>query len=334
MSQETIERPAAPELLSPVPFVRLAPSRRQILIRVAVALPLILALAGAVYRLSSRYPVVRLPALALMALWLLVLWEELRLWPARAPFKHRGVVLYKSPTLIIASALCPLMFLLPLAAALVYYAIINPMTDMLLRPLFVPVALLLALELGKILAALPGQWRSYQLQRRAREAALHQIPGRMAGRRTVGSTAHYLAACAPGLALVALVLYLCADSARHGHWGYAAGLLVFSALVLGGIFLGQRQRWGYDRSGDYFYGQRRRGLKWGERQRWPAANYIGIYLLGEELWLAGRSSDVLLAPVGYGLFMTSPAERLSAASGLPLLHRWPLPPAELFDGPK
>ena len=115
MSQETIERPAAPELLSPVPFVRLAPSRRQILIGVAVALPLTLALAGAVYRLSSRYQVARSPALALMALWLVVLWEELRLWPARAPFKHRGVVLYKSLTLIIASALCPLMFLLPLA---------------------------------------------------------------------------------------------------------------------------------------------------------------------------------------------------------------------------
>ena len=77
-----------------------------------------------------------------------------------------------------------------------------------------------------------------------------------------------------------------------------------------------------------------------EEERWPAADFIGIYWergtggavsSNTELWLAGPAGgqDVRLTALNWHLDNHRQAQRLAAelskASGLPQLYRWPQP---------
>ncbi len=100
------------------------------------------------------------------------------------------------------------------------------------------------------------------------------------------------------------------------------------------------QRWRYDAARDTFHRDRRRRFHWQEEGSWPAVECCGLYLerVGRRprLWLAGPAGgeDVLLGDLGYLYIGGKEAgqdllNRLSAASGLPVLYRWPTPPLGL-----
>lgn len=103
-------------------------------------------------------------------------------------------------------------------------------------------------------------------------------------------------------------------------------------------------RWhgGYDPAGDCFYLER--SFYWGKcewREEVGAGHFCGIYWergVGEcHLWLASVDGDSDIAiPAGNSWYGSNGAvaqrlaERLSAASGLPLLYRWPAPPLSML----
>lgn len=99
----------------------------------------------------------------------------------------------------------------------------------------------------------------------------------------------------------------------------------------------QRWRCGYEPADDSFYLARANYLgRYRQIYRWPAAQCGGLYPEGPLLWLAGPAGgeDVLLAEMDYWhrsneRAALALATSLSAASGLPLLHRWPAPPVVL-----
>lgn len=102
------------------------------------------------------------------------------------------------------------------------------------------------------------------------------------------------------------------------------------------------QRWRYDAARDTFHRDGRSWPQWREEGSWPAAECCGLYLerVGRRprLWLAGPAGgeDVLLGDLAYLYIGGKEAEqdllnRLSAASGLPVLYRWPTPPQSLKD---
>ena len=126
-------------------------------------------------------------------------------------------------------------------------------------------------------------------------------------------------------------------------------LMVFwLPLVFGQFIHGCRHevwlRWhgGYDPAGDCFYLER--SFYWGKcewREEVGAGHFCGIYWergVGEcHLWLASVDGDSDLAiPAGNSWYGSNGAvaqrlaERLSAASGLPLLYRWPAPPLSML----
>ena len=100
----------------------------------------------------------------------------------------------------------------------------------------------------------------------------------------------------------------------------------------------QRWRCGYDAATDCFH------LAWanylGSYRRLyqrPAAEFCGLYQEEGLIWLAGLAGgvDVLLAELDYWYRSNDAAFRallakLSAASGLPVLYRWPAPPLSLM----
>ncbi len=99
-------------------------------------------------------------------------------------------------------------------------------------------------------------------------------------------------------------------------------------------------RWRYDAARDTFHRDGRGWPQWREEGSWSAAECCGLYLerVGRRprLWLAGPAGgeDVLLGDLSY---LSSGGKeagqnlltRLSAASGLPVLYRWPAPPLGL-----
>ena len=119
-------------------------------------------------------------------------------------------------------------------------------------------------------------------------------------------------------------------------------LLIWLPLMLLRLFNAKCwQRWRYDATRDTFHRDGRGWPQWREEGSWPAAECCGLYLerVGRRprLWLAGPAGgeDVLLGDLSY---LSSGGKeagqnllaRLSAASGLPVLYRWPTPPLELF----
>ena len=119
-------------------------------------------------------------------------------------------------------------------------------------------------------------------------------------------------------------------------------LLIWLPLMLLRLFYAKCwQRWRYDATRDTFHRDGRGWPQWREEGSWPAAECCGLYLerVGRRprLWLAGPAGgeDVLLGDLAYLYIGGKEAEqdllnRLSAASGLPVLYRWPTPPLELF----
>lgn len=118
-------------------------------------------------------------------------------------------------------------------------------------------------------------------------------------------------------------------------------LLIWLPLMLLRLFYAKCwQRWRYDATRDTFHRDGRGWPQWREEGSWPAAECCGLYLerVGRRprLWLAGPagSEDVLLGDLAYLYIGGKEAEqdllnRLSAASGLPVLYRWPTPPLGL-----
>lgn len=118
-------------------------------------------------------------------------------------------------------------------------------------------------------------------------------------------------------------------------------LLIWLPLMLLRLFYAKCwQRWRYDATRDTFHRDGRGWPQWREEGSWPAAECCGLYLerVGRRprLWLAGPAGgeDVLLGDLAYLSSGGKEAEqdllhRLSAASGLPVLYRWPAPPVGL-----
>ena len=131
---------------------------------------------------------------------------------------------------------------------------------------------------------------------------------------------------------------------RTGRWNSYI-FLILAALALLDSPLAATRRWRYRAAGDAFVLYRRRWpWVWREVARWPAADFLGFYVIQEkqdsaaQLWLAGRAGgeDLMLDTASYALQENANAgrdlaEKLSAASGLPLLYRWPAPPLEIFQ---
>ena len=119
-------------------------------------------------------------------------------------------------------------------------------------------------------------------------------------------------------------------------------LLIWLPLMLLRLFYAKCwQRWRYDATRDTFHRDGRGWPQWREEGSWPAAECCGLYLerVGRRprLWLAGPAGgeDVLLGDLAYLYIGGKEAEqdllnRLSAASGLPVLYRWPAPPLSLM----
>ena len=114
-------------------------------------------------------------------------------------------------------------------------------------------------------------------------------------------------------------------------------LLIWLPLMLLRLFYVKCwQRWRYDAARDIFHRDGRGWPQWREEGSWSAAECCGLYLerVGRRprLWLAGPAGgeDVLLGDLSYLSSGGKEAgqdllNRLSAASGLPVLYRWPAP---------
>lgn len=342
-------RPAAPALLSPIPFYQLAADRHLVRWKM-LGLLLALLLAGGFFFLSWRLmhfeaslrgllsylapPAVLLRLLELFG-------EQGGQWPDGAPPIHRRrglkLVLYPSTGLLVASFLSVALLAVPLASALLYYSCCDTLEN-LVWPTLARVAML-SLALLAVLAVLESwdngrrRWRQRAWQRQARSPAAHRRPERSASRLAGVYFAATPTHCLVQLILLLLGPWFLALLLEKGEWA-VAGLMLLAGLLLGGDGFGLLERWGYHPGDDCFYRQYWwRG--WQTAERWPVADAIGLLVDGEQkdkrqLWLLGPAGgeDRQLVEARDGL--PALAEKLSAASGLPVLYRWPAPPAELF----
>lgn len=303
-----LTRPADPARLSPVPCAGLAPPANEI---IAQLLALLLLPALAFYFFSADGPqpdwapppsapetlLLQLLPVALLPLWLAALWEQLQLLPSDSPLKYsaRGLTLRRhfAPAPILATGWAALVLLLPLAVALLNFQPAATARPWLARLIGPGLALVLLWVLLALLNETRHHWHHYQRQKNVLNPAAHALPARTAPRPPARWDAR----------LGRLLVYLGLARTRHRVEG--------DELIL----------------------ERRHGPGWQALRRWPLAAAVGFYADGEGLWLAGRAGgeDVALAPAG-GRWERR-AEALSAASGLPVLYRWPAPPAELFAAP-
>ena len=188
------------------------------------------------------------------------------------------------------------------------------------------------------------RWRWLVLLRKMASPLAHQLPPRQPPRHSLRCTTNsalnqFIRLLILGAMLAALATGLGAGELREK--------LLLLVLVLGLIgdsacaYVWRWQRWRYDATRDTFHRDRRRRFQWQEEGSWSAAECCGLYLemVGRRprLWLAGPAGgeDVLLGDLGY-LYIGGGKEveqdllaRLSAASGLPVLYRWPTPPLGL-----
>lgn len=366
------KRPTQLAQLSPIPFVRLAPTTNEM---TAHLLAYLLLLAGAFYLASGNPPAwarpleplaslqelfgqLLLPAAALLVFALL--WEECRLFAARSPYKYeyegRAIVLYPSPVAIIFTALSMATLLLPMAGAGAYYGLKSTFAGWanpgMARLATVLAALALLVLLALLLREMGQRWRQMQIQRaQGTRPAAHQIPARRSARPAPFFSTTRLLGPLLWLTLGAFLLAGAAYLARDNRW---AALTVVLTLMLAYLACGRWARWRYAADSDSFILSRRHWFGWREVERLPAADFCGLYLERDkkgaypQLWLVGRDGDdVRLARVAHWLLKNNPywlydnemaaddlAEELSAASGLPLLYRWPAPPAAIFSQDK
>ena len=340
-------RPARPDLLSPVPFTVLHTSRRRLIFNALLALS-VLAGAAALLLLWTAQPDDWLK----LALWLFCLaltigalaeiGESWYLWPAtpRPSASAVSFVAYQSPIKLWRDGLLALTVLAPCLGGL-YYSLNSLLTvdEQLMRQFF---ALLFGLKALLYLANLPGRWRQRHLQQRAHEPAAHTLPAR-GPRRPVFLTAGGWRNLAAVLLVLAFLLHAYIYMVRTGRWSSPI-FLIIAVMTLLDSPLAATRRWRYRADGDAFVLYRRR-WPWGWREvaRWPAADFLGFYVIQEkqdsaaQLWLAGRAGGegLMLGTASYALQNNAnagrdAAEGLSRDSGLPVLYRWPAPPRELF----
>lgn len=354
---EALRRPARPELLSPLPFYRLAPSRWLNLLQLLASLAA-LAVGGWLIRLFLRYPYVASGfqdlALLLLLVWaalkmLLLAGEQLYRWPAARRFNGNGqsLLLYPSP-LQLASALLEPLFMTLASAALLYYSLTDPLENWLMPQLARAVgligSLLGALTVAEGLDNYRRQRQQRRQQRRARESAAHQLPERAIPRHCWSgdgaSPSSRLLNLAVPLLFFGFFINWLALLDLSSLWFLLPPLALLVALM------NPRRRWRYRADDDVFLRERWSWaggkLAWREEEAQEAAQFIGIYWSGRlyqgQLGLAGRAGGVdvlwpLVAGPGSGEgsdVARRLAEALSAASGLPLLYRWPEPPREIF----
>ena len=352
-------RPAQRELLSPVPFHREAPSRWPILLKVLASLALLLAIAGLLkfilshlYVISSLQDSITLLLIVLLGLYQpLAIGEQLRSWPTAAPYKYsaagRRLLLYPSAVRALAKPGLALLFMPPLAAALLYYSLHDPLSGWpmprLVRVFGVLGALICTVSCVEILDEWRYRWRQLLLQRQARNPARHQLPERGAARQSWCGDGTALTARLAALAVLAIFPWFTANLLMEADWRTIA-ICLGPVAVLAGLFISQRRRWSYCPTDDCFYVERWRfsggKFHWREEGRWPAGDFIGIYWQGSyhsQLWLAARAGNDALLPAVGNLWQGNNEEaarnlalRLSAVSGLPILYRWPVPPREVF----
>ena len=324
-------RPAQPELLTPVPFINSFPTAQQLSLRNRWLVGLLLTLA-----------LFQLLAAAAVPLLLVARWESHRQAAGVGRGRVRGVdlLLWQSPLSPIGTGLSALILLLPLAGALIYEScydrLLHPKA---LRSLAVwdfSIALALLVLLATILADLYRSWRQQRLNHGATDPAAHEIPARGPARRA----ASFFTDSPPALALRTAVLLSMSLFTREellSSAGFSSSYLwlLFLALALMDFFITYWRRWGYRPGDDCFYLEEWRGFKWVERQRWPAADFLGFYVLWQlgpderyaQLWLAGPAGgrDVPLATLEHwgrnnGRAAQRLAAQLSRVSGLPQLY--------------
>ncbi len=324
-------RPAQPELLTPVPFINSFPTAQQLSLRNRWLVGLLLTLA-----------LFQLLAAAAVPLLLVARWESHRQAAGVGRGRVRGVdlLLWQSPLSPIGTGLSALILLLPLAGALIYEScydrLLHPKA---LRSLAVwdfSIALALLVLLATILADLYRSWRQQRLNHGATDPAAHEIPARGPARRA----ASFFTDSPPALALRTAVLLSMSLFTREellSSAGFSSSYLwlLFLALALMDFYITYWRRWGYRPGDDCFYLEEWRGFKWVERQRWPAADFLGFYVLWQlgpderyaQLWLAGPAGgrDVPLATLEHwgrnnGRAAQRLAAQLSRVSGLPQLY--------------
>lgn len=206
----------------------------------------------------------------------------------------------------------------------------------------------LALGVGAValseLAETRRHWQQLRQLRQAVRPEAHALPPRQSARRSLRFTTNsalnqFIRLLILGAMLAALVAGLRTGELREKLWPLALLLAMIGDSAC--AYVWRWQRWRYDAQRDTFHRDRRRWFRWQEERSWSAAEFCGLYLDTNndypQLWLAGRAGaeDVPMATLGYWLRPNDRdaralAEKLSRASGLPLLYRWPGPPAEIL----
>ncbi len=335
-------RPARPELLTPVPFVAPAPepiglngsTDYQLGLLLLLALVYFLPLGlmehfgGTPFKeLALQLLITGLAAQALAKIgtnWRLKAGDGLR------TLRGVPVVLWQSPLSLIGEGLFIFLITLPPAVALVYETIhihlLHPQAYRLVPVWDMGAVLVLLVWLGTTLTDLGRRWRAQRLNRQA--PADPPPPPRGPARHS----AHFFTDAPVALTLrTALAIDMLLVALDGGQLA-----LLFVAGALADFFFIYRRRWGYRASDDCFYWEEWRGGRWEERQRWPAADFIGLYVLKDsspqnrdaQLWLAGPagSRDVPMATLEHwgrnnGRAAQRLAAQLSRVSGLPVLYR-------------
>ena len=265
-------------------------------------------------------------ALALALYGLAEVWDSWRLWPAARALKNTGYKERLAPRDLTVKTLTR--FVLPLLS-LAWAAVLVRHGLALKGKVQLVVLALALLVIGLALPRLALIWRRWHYWQRVKHSAA--IPPRQPPRRSVALGVDQVANGLGVLGLLAIGLLV-------PQW-YAVILII---ALRAGWWLWQApaaQHWGYDRPGDYFYyysGWRRQ-----RQQRFGAAVFVGIYCENLQIWLVGprrEGGDKLLVRLerpsrlprddyDWGSWLLATAERLSDASGLPLLYRWPVKPA-------
>lgn len=341
MTPIAITRPARPELLIPVPFVVPAPgpidlngsTNYQLWLLLMLALIYFLPLGlfehfgGTPFKDLALQLLVA--GLAVQALAKIGTNRRLKAGDGLRTLRGGPVVLWQSPLSLIGEGLFVLLLTLLPAAALVYETIhihlLHPQAYRLVPVWDMGAVLVLLAWLGTTLTDLYRSWRKQRLNRQA--PADPPLPPRGPARHS----AHFFTDVP---VILTLRTALAIDMLLVALDGGKLALLI-AAAALADFFLIYRHRWGYRTSDDCFYLEEWRGGRWEERQRWPAADFIGLYVLKDsppqnrdaQLWLAGPagSRDVPMATFKHwgrnnGRAAQRLAAQLSRVSGLPLLY--------------
>lgn len=345
--------PATPERLSPAPSPFLTLTRREIGARLWLAL-LLLPLAGGLLYLTRQAPesfrglptlTADLAAVALGQWALLRLWESGRWWKIMPA--DSTLLAGRSRAHILSVGLNALL-LLVFVALLVQRSLASPLSGG-LKLLILLLALVLARGALGELAECRRDWPRPAAIPLAAPLPPRAPPGHSYRQNLTARLDFPLWLLLGGLLLVLIMALLFQPPTAQQMSGLMELGGLVATLVAAGLArrVWQRRRCGYEAQSDSFH--RDRASYFGPYERegcWPAADFCGLYwekktswsreVPRSRLWLAGKAGgqDVLLAELNYWHRDNQRAARqlaqeLSAASGLPLLYRWPGPPAEI-----